>query len=113
MPFIVDPLDDDFSVVATIPENAYTVALRDFADLPDKERMAAEIRYCKALERRFGSGVGVADALRAVLALEDGGQHADGQAQALRWRMANAAARQAGLQGLGEPAEAYFDVCLA
>jgi len=64
MPFIVDPVDEDSEDVAAMPEPAYTVALRDFPDLPDKERMA------------------------------------------------NAAARQAGLQGLGEPAEAYFDVRL-
>lgn len=113
MPFIVDPLDEDVNELAAVPEPTYTVALRDFPDLPAKERMAAEIRYCKALERRFGSGAGVADALRAVVALQEEGEHPDGHALDLRWRMANMAARQAGLQGLGEPAEAYFDVRLA
>lgn len=112
MPFIVDPLDSDSTDVEAVHEPFYTVALRDFPELPDKERMGAEIRYCKALERRLGSEAGVADALRAVLSLEEEGDHPEGQALALRWRMANSAARQTGLQGLGEPAEAYFDVRL-
>lgn len=113
MSFIVDPLDSDCADMAAVPEPAYIVALCDFPDLPDKERMAAESRYCKAMERRFGSGAGVADTLQAVLALDEDSDHAKGQALLMRWRMANIAARQAGLQGLGEPAEAYFDVRLA
>ena len=45
-------------------DTLYTVALRDFPDLPAKERIAAEVRYCQALERRLGSGTAVADLLR-------------------------------------------------
>ena len=107
---IATPQDADVGDAAAAPEPEYTVALCDFPGLPDKERIAAEIRYGKALERRLGSDEGVAGTLRAVEALEEGGDPGEGQALMLRWRLASTAARQAGLQGLGEPAEAYFDV---
>ena len=59
--------------------------------------MAAEIRYCKALERRFGSPSAVVDSLRSVKALEEDGDQANAQTIVTRWRLANSAARQVGL----------------
>lgn len=110
MPFIVDPPNCAPADVAVVPEPAYTVALCDFHGLPAKERMAAEIRYCQALERRLGSAAVVAHTLRAVMEAEEDALSPEAQALTMRWRMANTAARQVGLQGLGEPAEAYFHV---
>ncbi len=111
MAFIVDPIDTEFPEEMAVPEPGYAVVLRDFPDLPDKERMAAEVRYCKALERRIGSPALVAQTLRTVLAhAEDGAESEEASTLAMRWRLANTAARQVGLQGLGDLPEAYFDV---
>ncbi|KQP22963.1 hypothetical protein [Pseudorhodoferax sp. Leaf267] len=98
----------------TTTETTYTVALCDYPELPDRERIAAEVRYGRALERRLGSAEGVAQTLRAVVALAEEGHDEDPSAQtlALRWRLANTAARQLGLQGLGDLPSAYFHVAL-
>ena len=51
-------------------ETTYTVALRDYPELPSKERIAAEARYTRVLERKLGGPEVVADALRTVMHLE-------------------------------------------
>lgn len=94
----------------TETDTHYTVAPCDFPDLPAKERIAAEVRYARALERRLGSHSEVATALLGMLALEEGELNVESQALVTRWRAANSAARTQGLQGLGDVAEAYFDV---
>ena len=97
-------------------EVSYTVALRDFPDLQDKDRIAAETRYIRALERQLGGADAVAQALRTVLRLEesDGSDiSAEDKATAGRWVKAANAAREAGYQSLGESEGAYFDVQLA
>ena len=98
----------------TTVESVYTVALCDYPGLPDRERVAAEVRYCKALERRLGSADGVAQTLREVAAQADDetGDTDEARTLALRWRLANTAARQLGLQGLGDLPSAYFHVAL-
>ncbi len=97
-------------------ETRYTVALCDFPGLPDKDRMAAEARYIRALERQLGGDEVVEQALRTVLRLEesDGDDvNSEDKATMGRWTKAVNAARQAGYQGLGEAEEAYFEVRLA
>jgi hypothetical protein len=97
-------------------ETTYTVALRDYPELPSKERMAAEARYVRVLERKLGGAEVVADALRAVMQLEesDGGEaRAEDRTLAAQWTKAANAAREAGYQGLGEVDGAYFEVRLA
>lgn len=98
----------------TETEVAYTVALRDFSELPVNERIAAEVRYCRMLERRLGSHDAVADIFRQVLVADAEGDSSEAMLTlAMQWRLVTTAARQAAFQGLGESPEAYFDVRLA
>jgi hypothetical protein len=101
----------------TTLDTLYTVALRDYPALPLKERLAAEVRYCRALERRLGPPEDVVHALRAVEQLSEGNDVADLSEEERRlvahWRIATDAARLAAMQGLGDSAEAWFDVRLA
>ncbi len=97
-------------------ETTCTVALRDYPELPSKERIAAEARYIRVLERKLGGPEAVADALRTVMQLEesDGGDAGPEElATASLWTKAANAAREAGYQGLGEVDGAYFEVRLA
>lgn len=97
-------------------ETVYTVALRDYPELPLRERSAAENRYGRVLERKLGGPEVVADALRAVMLLEesDGSDaSAEDLALARQWTRAAQAAREAGYQGLGEVDGAYFEVRLS
>ncbi len=115
MPSPFDPLDSEFPDIVTLTAPAYTVALREHPGLTSAERVTAEVRYCQALERRLGSALLVAETLRTVQAnAADGNdEHADASTFALRWRLANTAARQVGLQGLQDSPAAWFDVRLA
>lgn len=101
----------------TTMDTSYTVALRDYPELPQTERLAAEARYCKALERRLGPPEDVAHTLRAVEQLADGDGMAEPSSEEYKlvahWRIATDAARQAAMQGLGESNEAWFDVRVA
>ncbi len=93
----------------------YTVALCDFPDLPPAQRMAAEVRYCKALEKVLGSAEGVAHAYGAWCQAAEAGEgegSADSMALAKGWVRAADAARRAGFNGLSEDEGAYFEVRL-
>lgn len=98
----------------TMIETLYTVSLTDYPNLPTKERVAAEVRYCKALERRIGPPGDVVHALKAVERLADDGHVAELTEEARRlvnqWHLACSTARTAGLQGLGDLPEAWFDI---
>lgn len=98
----------------TMVDILYTVALTDYPDLPAKEKMAAEARYCKALERKVGPPEDVVHALKAVerLADDSDGIGLTDEARRLvgQWHLACNAARTAGLQGLGDVPEAWFDI---
>jgi len=98
----------------TTLDTLYTVALRDYPELPQKERLAAEMRYCKALERRLGPPEDVVHTLRAVERLAEGDVMAEPSSEEYKlvahWRIATDAARQAAMQGLGESNEAWFDL---
>ncbi|WP_394792237.1 hypothetical protein [Rhodoferax sp.] len=95
-------------------ETLYTVALADYPGLPDKERVAAEVRYCKALERRIGPPEDVVHTLKAVERLADDGDVSEPTDEVRRlvhqWNLACNAARTAAMQGLGDLPEAWFDV---
>lgn len=98
-----------------IETTTYTVALRDYPELPPRERCAAETRYTRTLERKLGGPEVVAEALRAVMQFEesDGSDaSAEDLAMARQWTRAAQAAREAGYQGLGEVDGAYFEVRL-
>lgn len=94
-------------------EHVYTVALCDYPELPDRERIAAETRYARVLERQCGGPDGVVSVLRTLHHLEDSSPEAlspDELAHVKLWAKAAGAARTAAYQGLGESETAYFDV---
>jgi len=95
-------------------EARYTVTLSDYPDLPAKERMAAEARYCKALERRIGPPEDVAHVLKAIERLTDDSEVSEPSDETRKlvshWHLACNVARTAGLQGLGDLPEAWFNV---
>ena len=96
-------------------EATYAVALQDFFGLPEKERVAAEVRYCRALEKQLGTPDDVAHLMRAVerAAHDEVEPSEEARKMATQWQMANRAAREAGMRGLGEAPQAWFDVRLA
>ena len=95
-------------------ESTYTVTLRDYPDeIPAKERMAAETRYAKALEKLLGGPEQVAAALDTMNNLEESPPEvvSPGDLALLKaWGKASAAAKQAGFRDFGEGDGAYFDV---
>jgi hypothetical protein len=101
----------------TMLETLYTVSLTDYPELPEKEQLAAQARYCKALERRIGSPEDVVEALKVMERLADDGDVSELSEETLRlvnqWRLACVTARTAALQGLGDLPEAWFDIRVA
>lgn len=99
-----------------IVESAYAVTLHDYPeDLPSKERIAAETRYAKVLEKQLGGPEQVAAVLDTLSNLEDSPpeQVSAGDLTLLKaWGKASAAAKQAGFRDLGEGESAYFEVRL-
>ncbi len=99
----------------TITESLYTVALNDYPELPPKERMQAELRCCRTLERLLGGPEGVATAYGAwcAAAEADGTDAAaEDRTHAAAWAKAFEQAKKDGLQSLGEADSAYFEVRL-
>lgn len=83
--------------------------------LPMNRRFQAEVRFAKSLERTLGGPKAVVDAYAAwVNATEDGADEPSPEVvvSVRRWQRAADAARQAGLQEVGEAEEAYFEVRL-
>ena len=98
---------------ATLTASPYIAALRGCGDISPRERMAAELRYCKALERRLGSPEAVATALTAAAAIEarnTADLSPEERLTAARWQQANSAARLIGLGDLAGIETAHFDV---
>jgi hypothetical protein len=97
-------------------ESTYIVMLRDYPEeLPAKERIAAETRYAKALEKQLGGPEQVAAALDTMYSLEESPPEvvSPGDLTLLKaWGKASAAAKQAGFRDLGEGDGAYFEVRL-
>jgi hypothetical protein len=96
----------------TTTEVFYTVALCDFPVLPPTERVAAEVRYCRTLERALGTPEAVARAYGAWCCAAEGEGTAEDLVLAAGWTKAADAARQAGFRGLSEDEGAYFEVRL-
>ncbi len=96
-------------------DTGYAVALHDHPGLGAAERIAAEVRYCRALERQLGSPDDVAHLLRAVTRAANGDEEPSDEARRLfvQWTMANRAARQAAFAGGSDAPQAWFDVRLA
>jgi len=97
-------------------ESTYVVTLRDYPEeIPAKERIAAEARYAKTLEKQLGGPEQVAAALDTMHSLEESPPEvvSPGDLTLLKaWGKASAAAKQAGFRDLGEGDGAYFEVRL-
>jgi hypothetical protein len=93
----------------------YTVALRDAPELPAAERIAAEVRFIKEIERALGSADDVALIYRAWIdASESEANELDAESAALafRWPKAMTGATRAGLRNVSETSEAHFELRL-
>lgn len=93
----------------------YTVALQQATDLPIRERIEAEVRFAKELERALGGEDAVAEVYKAWLdASESEANQIDTSTatKAVRWPKAAEAARQAGFRKLGDIGEAHFEIRL-
>lgn len=93
----------------------YTVALKDAPELPTAERIAAEVRFIKEIERSLGSADDVARIYRAWIdASESGANELDAESASLavRWPKAMNAASQAGLRKVSETSDAHFELRL-
>ncbi|MDB5941862.1 MAG: hypothetical protein JWQ13_1428 [Ramlibacter sp.] len=93
----------------------YTVALNDAAELPVAERIAAEVRFIKEIERALGGADEVVRVYRAWIdASESDASELDGESASLavRWPKAMTAAARAGMRNLGEMPEAHFELRL-
>jgi hypothetical protein len=92
----------------------YSVALRDYPeDLRAADRIKIETRYAQELEWAFGTADNVAAALDTIEALQaspPGALSASDLALVQHWSKANASARQAALQEVGDVASCRFDV---
>lgn len=94
-------------------ESLYRVTLRDYPELPERDRTLAELRFCKVLERKLGTPEDIAlraAAGRRVAEDSDGEVSAEDLQLAKEWFKVYDLARQAGFSGLGDSQEAYFDV---
>lgn len=96
-----------------VVDGTYIVALCDYPELPERERLNAEKRYAKVLEKQCGGPEGVIATLRTIHHLEDASPDelsSEELASVRLWGKAAVAARLAAYQGLGESETAYFDV---
>lgn len=94
-------------------EPLYTVSLCDYPSLPEQERLRAEARYARVLERQLGGAEQVTESLDCVQRLEDTPPEEITQEAKdvfARWIKAATAAAQAGMQGLGEGESSFFEV---
>ena len=93
---------------------AFTVALVEAGDLPASERIAAEVRFVRELERALGTDE-VAQIYRAwVEASENDATNVDRATAMLaaRWPKAAEAAQRAGFRDIGDIGETHFGIRL-
>lgn len=93
-------------------EKPYTVALEEANDLPRAERIAAEVRFVREIERTLGSSEEVAAVYRAWLEASESDVASLGEVtanRAARWPRAADAAYRAGFKGIGDIGEAHFE----
>lgn len=97
-------------------EKPYTVALEEAKDLPPAERIAAEVRFVREIERTLGSSDDVATVYRAWLEASECDVASIGEVTAnlaARWPRAADAAYRAGFKGIGDIGEAHFALRLS
>jgi hypothetical protein len=92
----------------------FSVSLQGVEDLPQAERISAEVRFIKELERSLGGEEDVVRVYRAWSeAAEDeaGELDAETSSLAVKWPNAFTAAQRAGLKNIGE-GDGYFELLL-
>ena len=92
----------------------YSVSLQGVEDLPAAERISAEIRFIKELERGLGSEESVVSVYRAwteAAEAEASELDAETSSLAVKWPKAFNAAQRAGLKNIGE-GDAHFELVL-
>jgi hypothetical protein len=93
----------------------YTVTLQEARDLPVRERIEAEVRFARELERVRGGPEFVAETYSAwmeVSVSEASQIDRDTAINAARWPVAMKAAMLAGFSKLGDLGEAHFEIRL-
>ncbi len=102
-----------FATESTQELNPFTVALCEYPNLPEADRLRAETRYARTLARQLGGETNVVEALRLIESLEDAPPEEiteDTKTVYQRWMKAARAAAEAGMQGLGGEEGCYFEV---
>lgn len=95
-------------------DKPYSVALQGVEGLPGAERIAAEMRFIRELERAIGGSDAVSHVYRAWLdACEADPTELSNETSSLavKWPKAFAAAQRAGLKNIGE-SDAHFELRL-
>lgn len=95
-------------------DKPYSVALQGIDDMPSNERIAAEVRFVKELEKSLGGADSVAAVYRAWMDASEcdaSELSAETSSLAVRWPKAFDVAQRAGLKNVGE-GDAHFEVRL-
>jgi len=95
-------------------DKAYSVALQGVDGMPETERIAAEVRFIKELEKSLGSTDAVVEVYRAWLDASECDAtelSAETSSLAVRWPKAFDVAQRAGLKNVGE-SDAHFELHL-
>ena len=95
-------------------DKPYSVSLQGVEGLPAAERIAAEVRFIKDLERTFGSAEAVVVVYRAwreASECEASELSAETSSLAVKWPKAFETAQRAGLKNIGE-GDAHFELQL-
>ena len=95
-------------------DKPYVVSLEGVEGLPGAERIAAEMRFIKELERGLGGAEAVAavyGAWREACECEASELSAGTAGLAVKWAKAFEAAERVGLKSIGE-SDAHFDIHL-
>ena len=95
-------------------DRPYSVALQGIYDMPSNERIAAEVRFVKELEKSLGGAEAVVAVYRAWLDASEcdaSELSAETSSLAVKWPKAFDMAQRAGLKNVGE-GDAHFEVHL-
>ena len=95
-------------------DKPYSVALHGVDGLPAAERISAEVRFIKELERSFGSAEAVVEVFRAwreASECEASELSTVISSLAVKWPKAFDTAQRAGLKNIGE-SDAHFELHL-
>jgi hypothetical protein len=101
--------------IQSLMMNTFTVALLDASNLPTRERIEAEARFARELERVLGGTEFVAETYRAWIEVSESDARQidrDTAVNASHWPVAMNAAMLAGFSKLGDIGEAHFEVRL-